>query len=67
MKKSNNAPAKSMTGKMIYESREQLHAKIQKEINSAKIEHQVKNPMSSEERRELKEAKRLWKKSVANT
>ena len=59
MKKSNNAPFKSMNGKMFYASREQLKEEVHQEIN----EHKVNIDQSVFERGDLKAHKKAIKES----
>ena len=59
MKNQANKPVKNMAGKMVYETREQLYAKVQEEINARKVDID----RSAFERGDLKAHKKAIKKS----
>lgn len=66
MKRTNNKPYKQASGKTIYETAEQLNAKLQKEINENKLNlDRSCFSKTEEERRELKDAKKAWRKAQA--
>lgn len=66
MRKTNNKPYKQANGKTIYETAEQLNAKLQKEINENKLNiDRACFTKTDEEKQDLKAAKKHWKKMQA--